>query len=67
MLKLKIGAKVISAVDLDIQDCLINGQKGNISSIEFAQGGVLKVCVTFFDKQAGVKAMRPSYLARKTS
>ena len=39
-LKLEIGAKMMLTVNLDIQDCLINGQTGNISHIEFVQGSV---------------------------
>ena len=38
LFKLKIGAKVMLTVNLDIQDRLINGQTGKISDIEFAQG-----------------------------
>ena len=35
LLKLKIGAKVMLTVNVDIQDSLINGQTGNIEHIEF--------------------------------
>ena len=52
------------AVNLDIQNRLINSKKGNISQIEFAQGSIPKVYVKFCDEQAGLKAMR-SYLDRK--
>ena len=52
-------------VNLGIQDHLINGQTGNISHIEFAQGSVPKVYVNFPDEQAGLKAVRPSYLGTK--
>ena len=54
-------------VNLDIQDRLINGQIENISYIEFAQGSVPKVYVTFSDEQGGVKAMRSCYLGRNNS
>ena len=54
-------------VNLDIQDYLINGCTGNISHIEFTQGSVWKVYVKFSDEQAGLKAMRSSYLGRKRS
>ena len=43
LLKLKIGAKLILAVNKDIQDCLINGQTGVIEHTEFAQGSARKV------------------------
>ena len=54
-------------VNLDIQDCLINDQTGNISHIKFAQGSVRKVNVNFSDEPACLKAMRLSYLGRQNS
>ena len=39
-LKLKIGAKVILTVNLDIQDRIIIGQTETISHIEFVQSSV---------------------------
>ena len=38
LIKLKIVAKAILPINLDIHDRLINGQTGNINYIEFAQG-----------------------------
>ena len=67
MLKLKIYAKVMSTVMLDIRDCPVNGQTGNISHVEFAQGSVQKVSVKCLDQQAGLKAIRWSYLGRQNS
>ena len=55
------------AVNIDIQDHLINDQTGNVARIEFAQGSVGKVYVKFSDEQAGLKAMTSSYLGRKHS
>ena len=49
-LKLKIGAKVKLAVNIDIQDRLINGQTGIIRYIEFTQSNVCKVYVKFSGK-----------------
>ena len=40
LLKLKIGAKVMLKVNLDIYGRLINSQRGNISHTEFGQGSV---------------------------
>ena len=40
MLKLKICAKVMLTINIDIQDRLINGQTGITRHIEFAQGSV---------------------------
>ena len=67
LLKLKIGAKVMLIVNIDIQDRLINGQTGIIRHIEFAQGNVCKAYIKFFDEQAGSKVMRSSYLGRQNS
>ena len=53
LLKLKTGAKVKLAVNMDMQDHLINGQTGIIRHIEFAQGGARKKCIKFSDEQAG--------------
>ena len=58
LLKLKIGAKVMLTVNVDIQDRLINDQTGNIEHIEFVQGTVCKVYVKFSDEQASTRAMR---------
>ena len=57
---------MVLTVNLDIQDCLINDQTGNISHIEFSQCSVRKVYVKFSDEQAGLKAMKSSYLGRKS-
>ena len=57
MLKLKTGAKVMLTVNIDIQNCLINGQTGVIRHIEFAEGSACKVYIKFSDEQAGSKAM----------
>ena len=50
LFKLKIGAKVMLTVNIDIQCRLINGQTGIIRHIEFAQGSACKVYITFFDE-----------------
>ena len=67
LLKLKIGPKIMSTVDIGIQDRLINGQIVNIRYIEFAQGSAHKVYVKFFDEQACLKAIRSSYLGKQDS
>ena len=55
LLKLKIGAKVMLTVNIDIQDRLINDQTGIIGYIEFAQGSACKVYVKFFDEKDDTK------------
>ena len=67
MLKLKIDAKVMLTVNIDIQYRLINGQTGNIRHIEFAEGTVHKVYVNFSDEQADLKAMRSSHVGWQSS
>ena len=49
LLKLRIGAKVMLAVTIIIQNCLINCQIGNTKHIEFAQVSVCKVNIKFSD------------------
>ena len=58
LVKLKISAKVMLTVNVDIQDDLINGQTGNIEYIEFVQGTIRKVYVKSSDQQADTRAMR---------
>ena len=53
------------AVNLDIQDSLINDQKRNISHFDFAQGSARNVQVKFSDEQADLKTMRSYYLGEK--
>ena len=67
LLKFKIVAKMMLTVNVDIQDRLINGQTGNISHIEFVRSSVRKLWIKFSDEQAGLKAMRSSYLGRQNS
>ena len=55
LLKLKIGAKVMLAVNIDIPYRLINDQTGIIRHIEFAQGSACKVYVKFSDEKDGTK------------
>ena len=56
-LKLKISAKVMLTINLEIQDC----------PYWICMGSVRKAYVKFPDKQAGLKAMRSSYLVIKNS
>ena len=67
LLKIKIGAKVMLTVNLDIHDCLINGHTGKIKHIEFVQGSVWKVYIKFSDEQVNLKAMRSSYLGKQNA
>ena len=55
------------AVNVDIQDRIINSQTEKIRNSEFAQDVVRKEYVKYFDKQAGLKAIRWSHLGTKNS
>lgn len=65
LVKLKIGAKVMSSVYIDVQGCLINDRNRNIRYTEFALGSVCRAYVKFSDKHTGLKWMRSSYLCRQ--
>ena len=54
-------------VNIDTQDCLINGQTRVIRHIEFAEVSARKVYTKFSNEQAGSKAIRSSYLGRQKS
>ena len=62
LVKLKFDAKVMTAVNIVIQDRLINGQTRNTRHIQFAQGSFRKVYVKFFHEQANLKVISSSYL-----
>ena len=47
LLKLKIAEKVMLAINLYIENRLINSQTGNIWYIEFAQSSIRKGCIKF--------------------
>ena len=64
-LKLKICAKVLLTVNIDIQDRLINGQTRIIKHKTFVQSSAREVYVKFSDEQAGSKVMTSSYLSRQ--
>ena len=55
MLKLEIGANVMLKVNIGMQDRLINGQTGNISHIEFAEGSVFVKYMQSFKMKSRLK------------
>ena len=55
------------AVNIDMQDRLINGQTEIIKHIELAQASARKVYVKLSDEQASSKAMTSFYLVRQNS
>ena len=52
-------------VNVDIQDCLINDQTGNIKHIEIAHGNARKVNVKFSDEGARLQ-VNENILFRQT-
>ena len=56
-LTLKMGAKVMLTVNIDISDKLINGQMGLVKNISIKNGRQSKIYVKFFDEEAGLKKM----------
>ena len=67
LFKIIIDAKVILTVNVDIQDCLINGQTGSTRHTEFAHGNFRKVYGKISDEQDGLKVMKSSYFSRQNS
>ena len=65
LLKLKIGARVMLTVNVDMQDCLVHGLTGNVKHIESVQSSIHKVHLKFYDEQACSRAMRSSFLLRQ--
>ena len=62
-LTLKIGAKVMITVNIDISEKLINGQIGIVKSISYKNGCASKIYVRLFDQEAGLKKMATDYYA----
>ena len=54
-------------VNIDIPNCLINCQTGNVRYITFAQSSVVKVYERFSDEQVGLTGIKSSYLGRQKS
>ena len=57
----------MSTDNIDIEDRLINHKTGNIGHLEFARNTVCKLYKKFSNEQAGLKAIKLSYLGRQNS
>ena len=55
LLHLKIGARVIITVNIDIPNRLINGQLGIVKHFKFEQGRVTTIYLKLHDHKAGLK------------
>ena len=56
ILNVKLGARVMLTVNIDLQDRLINGQIGTILQVSYNGNKVNKIYVKFDDPKAGLKA-----------
>ena len=57
-LELKIDARIMVTVNIDLNDMLVNGQLGTVKHIlKDQKGSVTKIYVAFDDNQAGLKNM----------
>ena len=55
-LHIKLNARVILTINVDLQDRLVNGQLGTIKHIVLnPQNNVSKICIKFDDCKAGLK------------
>ena len=63
-LKLKLEAKVMLTVNLDIRYQLINGQIGIVKHLEIIENKVAIICIKFDDPDAGKKLITKNSTAR---
>ena len=54
-------------LNMDLQDRLINGQRGNVRHIEFSRSNVCKVYALFSDEKDDLETMASSCLGRQKS
>ena len=64
LLQLKVGARIMLTVNIDVLDRLINGQIGTVRHIKIDQNTVTKIYVEFDDSRAGLSAIRNDSFAR---
>ena len=64
-LELKVGAKVMVTVNVDIQDMLLNGQIGEVAGFEIMNSIVKKFCLKFQDPLVGRTAMLSDHSAQQ--
>ena len=65
LLQLKIGAKGMLTVNIDIQDWLINSQVGELASWRSGNNIVQTIYVKFSDPEAGLQTKASSLLWRQ--
>ena len=67
ILQVKIGAKVMLTVNIDIQDKLMNGQVGEVAHVTVVNNNVEKIFVKFSDPQVGLKVKTSCVYSRQHS
>ena len=65
MLQIKVNARIMLTVNIDIADRLINGQIGTVKHISYIDCHISKVYVKFDDKQCGIKKIDSDYFAQQ--
>ena len=66
-LELKIGARVMLTVNIDVDDKLMNGQIGKVSFVKMKSGHVTKIYIIFDDPDVGRKKRASDQLACQTN
>ena len=64
LLNIKVNARVMSTVNIDIADRLINGQIGTLKHIVTDRGNVVKIYMLMDDSNAGLKKRNSDALGR---
>ena len=63
-LELKVGAKVMITVNIDIKDRLINGQVGEVFGFKIVDNVINNVYIKFQDPEIGRKTMKSNEFTR---
>ena len=67
ILKIKMNARVMLIVNIDLQERIVNGQLGTVMHIASNLQGISKIYLKFDDTRAGVKAMNADILGKQNS
>ena len=65
LLNIKVNARVMLTVNIDIADRLINGQIGTVKHILTDRGNVMKIYILMDDSNTGLKKRNSDALARQ--
>ena len=65
VLNLKVGAKVMLTINIDLEDRLVNGLVGKVMYLRYVNDEVKVIYVKFNDQNAGQQAIQSDILARQ--